>query len=1107
MIRRFSAILIWCWCATALAQPSPPDAPSEPAVSARKDAANADRVFVQQPDGKWVPAVTEGGAGSPEQPTAPAAYIAQLQIDGDVIDDYADVTASVRVEITKAEGWYEVPLALDQALIYKSEYDGPGSAAPTVDQENDAGIRWQFQGAGTHRLELKFRLPIRATAAGHQLQLSLPTLPANYIVRAVLRIPDARVVLSDPPSNMTVHQRVDESGTTAVECDVDGPHWELGWRTAVDVAPRLARVGTAIRVQADREARLLRLTARQACTIEQGTLRELVARLPQGFDLDAVELAGSAPMSLVATENAERPGWVRVQLPDTTQRVFELEWRLARVFPAGGAAVVVDGLELEGARWQGGTIEVESIEGYGARYRAADSVALQRVDVVERRPGEPSSDFRFEFQRQPFVLSYELAPVEAQTDAAADVYLSIGGGANDLYLDVRLEVISGQVHEITIDWPNYAAGGWRPGSARAKVEVQSGGAASDIVDGSLDQDALSADPDRVRVQLSRPCTGTLRTLLRFTRAAPAEAGSLTLELPRPAATFRRIPTLTVASAVNLETTVMTAAGEPVRVPREGALPVELSAQFAAPGVRVYDLPTDLPTVTVEWTERRRSIAAETIVTVDSQNPSAVHVVQEIAYDVSFGYVSTLLLEGPADWRGGAPTEAGIAGGVGFRVQLDGQVLPAAARDGHWRIEMPDPKRGRFQLTIEHVVPVASAAGPRTVTVPILQSVDAPFRSTMVRLPGARQLRLADLETGWQTWRTRAGDSAWLSTTPRPSIQLVLDDASRSLPQQFIVDTAFVRTRFGDPGQITVNAEYAIREAPQSIRLALPEQAAAVECLWNGSSLPVRRGVETSGHEVSGEHVVTLPVAEDALTAGRLTLRYRTARARRPGLVSTYAVEFPRFGDEVQVERTYWEVVLPPGEQLYSPPVGFVPQYTWERETLLWARQPTAEYREVRSRLGAKDADAAGGPSRSNVYAYSALSAVPGGEFGAMAQELIVLIGAGLSLLLGFMFRRLPATRNLLSVLVLGFLLAVAALWQLELIQLLLQPALLGLMLAAIAARFDTGRRESRGLRPDSKLTSSATGERRSTAVPLGPAVPARTAVYQPEAAGEAGRTG
>lgn len=1061
----------------------------------------------ENPDSSKAGAAAEEGTPGLNrgEPTAPAAYIAQLQIDGEVVGDYADLTARVRVEITREDGWHEVPLGLDQARIYESSYeDGPGAAAPMVGGDDAEGLRWLFRGVGTHRLLLKFRLPISAVAAGRQLQLSLPPLPANYVTRAVLRVPEAHVVAAEPLSNATLHQRMLETGVTELSCDVEGARWELSWRTAVDAAPRLARVVTGLRVRADREARLLRLTARQQCTVEQGRLGEVQARLPTGFELESVELRGAAPQLLTTAEAAGRPGWVRVLLGDAAQGVFELEWRLTRVFPAGGGSIVVDGLELEGARWQGGTIEVESVEGYGVRYQAAESVALQRVDVAERRPGDPAFDFRFEFQRQPFVLAYELSPVAARTDAVADAYLSLSAGSHDLYLDVRLEVLSGQVHEIAIDWPGFAAGGWRAGFSRAYVTVESGGGVEEVVDGTLDQDALSADPDRLRLQLSRPCGGSLRALLHFARVAALPSGALELSLPRPTATFVRAPSLTVASAVNLEARVTAEGAELPRVPREGSLPPGVPLQFGGEGARVYALSPDPGPVNVTWEERRRTISAETTVTVELLKPGALRVVQDIAYDVMYGYVSTLLLEAPAEWRSGAEA-TGTGSGSGLRVVLDGQELPAEARDGHWRVEPPDPRRGRFQLTIEHVVPAPAGTGgaARTVTIPILQAVDAPFGSTTVHLPVARKLRLSDSETGWHSWLTRSGDGAWQSATPRQGVQLVIDETLRNAPQQFTVDTAFVRTWFGDPGQVSVYAEYAVREAPASMVLTLPEASSSVECLWNGAVAEVRAGVDAG----PGERVIALPVGEQETIDGRLSVRYRLRRPDRSTLVSTCAVEFPRFGDKVEVDTTYWEVVLPPGEHLSTPPAGFVPQYTWERESLLWARRPTAEYRAVRERVAVHEREVAGAAPRGNVYAYSAVGAVPRGACRAMALSLIVLIGAGVSLLLGFVFRRVPATRNLLSILVLGFACALGALWQLELIQLLLQPALLGLSLAAIAVWFDSGRHAGRGRRSQTSLSGGKSADRRSTAVPLSPAIPARTAVFQSEAASESGRPG
>ena len=73
--------------------------------------------------------------------------------------------------------------------------------------------------------------------------------------------------------------------------------------------------------------------------------------------------------------------------------------------------------------------------------------------------------------------------------------------------------------------------------------------------------------------------------------------------------------------------------------------------------------------------------------------------------------------------------------------------------------------------------------------------------------------------------------------------------------------------------------------------------------------------------------------------------------------------------------------------------------------------------------------------------------------------LVVGCGAGLALLLGFVLIRIPATRHVLTFLVVGFAMALTALWYAEPVKVLLQPAILGAAMAVIAAMIDrVGRR-------------------------------------------------
>jgi hypothetical protein len=70
---------------------------------------------------------------------------------------------------------------------------------------------------------------------------------------------------------------------------------------------------------------------------------------------------------------------------------------------------------------------------------------------------------------------------------------------------------------------------------------------------------------------------------------------------------------------------------------------------------------------------------------------------------------------------------------------------------------------------------------------------------------------------------------------------------------------------------------------------------------------------------------------------------------------------------------------------------------------------------------------------------------------SISQWSLVLLGAGLALAAGLVLLYIPGTRHAITFLAVGFVVAVSALWLAEPITLLLQPAVLGLTLATLAA--------------------------------------------------------
>ena len=186
-----------------------------------------------------------------------------------------------------------------------------------------------------------------------------------------------------------------------------------------------------------------------------------------------------------------------------------------------------------------------------------------------------------------------------------------------------------------------------------------------------------------------------------------------------------------------------------------------------------------------------------------------------------------------------------------------------------------------------------------------------------------------------------------------------------------------------------------------------------------------------------------------------TVVYRLPEADPLALATSLALEFPTFAESIWVNESDWEVLLPAGQHLLVYPHGLTPRFSWQRRGVIWHRLADASYLQERRAMWAGAAgeqslvgDQLGYPFRT----YGRLVRV---EMWTMSQSLILLVGAGTSLLLGFWFWSFPQTRNMLSIMLLAFLFSLASLWYLEAIQLLLQPALIGLLLAGLASLLDS----------------------------------------------------
>jgi hypothetical protein len=271
-----------------------------------------------------------------------------------------------------------------------------------------------------------------------------------------------------------------------------------------------------------------------------------------------------------------------------------------------------------------------------------------------------------------------------------------------------------------------------------------------------------------------------------------------------------------------------------------------------------------------------------------------------------------------------------------------------------------------------------------------------------------------------------------------------------------ISQAFVRSTVDMAGTAQTIARYRVQNPASRIALTLPP--GSTEAKFWFDRLPLKQERIREARPTSGEYVLDVGALSPE-PEPLLTVQYVDPQASPCGLIGLHRLRAPSFPDNTSIETTVWEVTFPFEQYLFSEPAGFSPEFRWRRDGALWDRQPTAKRAELGRGLG--------GTGRSmteegNSYAFSRFGPAKTLEVGSMAGSLVVFVGAGLSLLAAFVLLRLRAAQRVLTLFVFAFAVAVCCLWYSEAVRLLLQPALVGFVLALGAAVADARLQRRRG---------------------------------------------
>lgn len=269
----------------------------------------------------------------------------------------------------------------------------------------------------------------------------------------------------------------------------------------------------------------------------------------------------------------------------------------------------------------------------------------------------------------------------------------------------------------------------------------------------------------------------------------------------------------------------------------------------------------------------------------------------------------------------------------------------------------------------------------------------------------------------------------------------------------------VQTTVHGNGTVHLQADYRLSNAPERVTIRMPRKVRASGFWWN--ALPVRAQSGAASADGDQEFVITRPDGNDGTALVTITASETIGPPAR--LLSSYALEAPVIGSDIRVLETFWRVTVPEQQHLFTDPSGFVGENQWRRAGLVWSRRPSLSREMLEDWIDASPIlEPALAESPGNTYLFSRSGAADELSFRGMAQSGIVLTGAGVALLLGLTVVRWPATRNVLSVLCVAFLAALASVWYATPVLVLLQPALLGLLLAGLAVGVDVFLKRRRG---------------------------------------------
>ncbi len=1065
--------------------PTAPQPPTEKPAAGTAGRIAGDVVFLPDAEGRLVPvpkgATLEEYLEYLRQRKAVAESehsVVRIDLKGTTDDKLAEFDATIRVQVN-GDGWVRVPLSLNDAVLrdFGHRFEAPAAVRPNGSEDSesageteppvgdanfdgrddDEGYVWRLRGRGVHELSLKMLVPVRLQSPTRRLQLDLPETAVSSLELEVAEQPIAVTPPRDAQWNVSTR-----GGTKSLVTMFGlGRRLDLSW----EPRPRTKKSETSLQaitlVDVRPNDRTVVLEATQQIQVVRGSVASLRLRLPSEFevrDLTARLLDEPGSESVRLELPTAKDGISEIALPSTLgeRGRVELEWTLESAVPWTDGTVVVDGFGVESAASQSGEVAVDGLTGHDVVVRSTQNV--HRIDVSELgRPTPSISAFRF--LRQPFEIRLDVSEIEPHYTVQPRFELAVDRDGVQLDGEMVVRVYRGALRELVVEWPDFDAEGWvlSPPNVPGLVEQF---------------EVTGTGPEsRVRFALLDAATGELTLPIRARRTL-GDAETTPFTLPTMPAPYRLPTSLQLTRAIDVEPSLAALAKTSVRRESVPAGPTAAGTVFVEtlrvePGPHAFELSVE---------PRERTIVVEGELRPELEG-DVLHVRERLEYDVRYGRVEFVELETSGD----LPV-----------VVLDGArtITPEWTEGGEpdgprvARVALGEPRSGRFSLTVVRkpldAGEVVEDESSLSLQFDVVTPANVDGWSTRLLSDPADGVDVEPVGGEWEAVANTSAVRRWTSASPtrRTTLRVRRSDESPGV----LVRKALARTVFDAAGGSRTWARFEVERVSRRLVVQLPEGTVADRFSWNGREL--RRDEVVAPRNGSPRYTLTVGSSDEGL----LLVRSHTLPSPTRVLSGVLAGA-PELVGARSAEETVWELAFPADRYLLVPPADMTPGYRWQRAPLFWKRVPETTFADPVSWIDdQEDEEERAAFEGRNSYVFSRVGPVAELEVRVAGRAYVVLFGAGLSLAMGFVLLKIPALRSVLVVLAVGFVLAVLSLWFPEPVMLLLQPALLGLLLALAAAFIDglfVRRQSSPVLSFPSPLDASASGSGRGSSVVVG----------------------